>query len=65
MKNKTDKEQRLAYLALLKQLKQAGVKVKKYVLDNECSNKMKELIKSKCMLELAPPGCHRRHLAKI
>ena len=25
---------------------------------------MKELIKSECMLELAPPGCHRRNLAK-
>ena len=65
MKNKTDKEQRLAYLPLLKQLKQAGVGVRKRVLDNECSDKMKELIKSECKLELAPPGCHRRNQAKM
>ena len=39
LKNKTDKEQRLAYLALLKRLKQAGVEAKKHVLDNECSEK--------------------------
>ena len=65
LKNKSDKEQRLAYLALLKRLKQAGVVVKKHVMDNECSDKMKELIKSECMLELAPPGCHRRNLAEI
>ena len=64
MKNKTNKEQRLAYLSLLKRLKQAGVDVRKRVLDNECSDKMKELIKSECKLELTPPGCHRRNLAK-
>jgi hypothetical protein len=39
LKNKSDKEQRLAYLALLKRLKQAGVEVKKHVMDNECSEK--------------------------
>ena len=65
LKNKSDKEQRLAYLALIKRLKQAGVEVKKHIMDNECSDKMKELIKSECMLELAPPGCHRRNLAEI
>lgn len=53
-KNETDKEQRLAYLALLNQQKQAGFEVKKHLLDNECSNNMKELINSECMLELAP-----------
>ena len=64
MKSKADKEQRLAYLSMLKRLKQAGVDVRKHVLDNECSDRMKELIKSECKLELAPPGCHRRNLAK-
>ena len=39
--------------------------MKKHVMDNECSDKMKELVKSECMLELAPPGCHRRNLAEI
>ena len=65
LKNKSDKEQRLVYLALIKRLKQAGVEVKKHVMDNECSDKMKELIKSEGMLELAPPGCHRGNLADI
>ena len=64
MKSKADKEQRLAYLSMLKRLKQAGVDVRKHVLDNECSDRMKELIKSECKLELAPPGCHRRNLAE-
>ena len=54
-KNITDKEQRLAYLSLLKRPKQAGIDVRKHVLDNECSDKMKELIKSECKLELTPP----------
>ena len=26
---------------------------------------MKELVRSECMLELVPPGCHRRNLAEI
>ena len=60
---KPDKEQILAYLALLKQLKQVGVEVRKHVLDNECYNKMKGLINSECMMELASPGCHRTTLA--
>ena len=34
-------------------------------MDNECSDKMRELIQSECMLELAPPGCHSRNLAEI
>ena len=65
LKNKSDKEQALAYLVLIKRLKQAGVEVKKHVIDNECSDEMKELIKLECMLKLAPPGCHRRNLAHL
>ena len=65
LNNKSDKEQILAYLALIKRLKQVGVEVKKHVMDNGCSDKMKELIQSECMLELAPPGRHRRNLAEI
>ena len=38
-KNHTDQETRLAYLALLKRVKNAGAHVLKYVLDNECSEK--------------------------
>ena len=39
--------------------------MKKHVMDNECTDRMKELIKSECVLELAPPICHRRNLADI
>ena len=46
-------------------LKQAGVEAEKYVMDNECSDKMENLITSECILELAPPGCHRRDLVEI
>ena len=46
LENKSDKEQTLAYLALIKRLKQAVVEVKKHVLNNACSDKMRELIKS-------------------
>ena len=56
LKNKSDKQQRLVYLALIKRLKQAGVEVKKHVMGNEGSDKMKELIKSEYLLELAPSG---------
>jgi hypothetical protein len=65
VKNKSEKGQYLAYLALLKRLKQAGADVKKHVMGNKCSDKTKELIKADCMLELAPPGCHRRNLAEL
>ena len=40
--------------------KATGLGVRKHFLDNECSNAMKELIRSECMLELVPPHCHGR-----
>ena len=55
LKNTLDKERRLAYLTLIKRPKQAGVEVKKHVMGNQRSDKMKDLIKSKCMLKLTPP----------
>ena len=58
MKNRTDDKMIKAYQTLLKRLKRAGVEIKKHVLDNECSEKMKELIRDTCKLELVPPGCH-------
>ena len=54
-----------AYLALLKRLKSVQVVPKKHVLDNECSDAMKELIRETCELELVPPGCHRRNIAEV
>ena len=54
-----------AYQRLLKRLQRAGVETKKHVLDNECSEKLKELIWDTCKLELVPPGCHRRNVAEV
>ena len=64
-KTRTDDEMIKAYQTLLKRLKRAGVEIKKHVLDNECSEKMKELIRDTCKLELVPPGCHRRNVAEV
>ena len=64
MKNRTDQEMRLAYLTLLKRVKSAGAQVLKHVLDNECSDKMREMICTECKLEFVPPGCHRRNIAE-
>ena len=58
MKSRKDNEMQRAYLALIKRVKAAGVVPKKHVLDNECSNSMKELIRETCKLELVPPHCH-------
>ena len=55
---------RNAFLELLKRAKAIGLDVKKHVLDNECSDEMKELIKQECKLELVPPYCHRRNIAE-
>ena len=64
MKNRTDQEMRLAYLTLLKRVKNAGAQVLKHVLDNECSDEMREMIRMECKLEFVPPGCHRRNIAE-
>ena len=64
MKNRSNQELRNAYLDLLKRAKATGLNVKKHVLDNECSDEMKELIKQECKLELVPPYCHRRNIAE-
>ena len=53
-----------AYRTLLGRAKATGLEVKKHVLNHECSNSMKELIRSECMLELVPPHCHRRNIAE-
>ena len=65
MKTKSDKEMQRAYLALLAKLKRAKIVPLKHILDNECSNSMKDLIRETCKLELVPPGCHQRNVAKV
>ena len=63
MKNKTDEAMIAAYKTLLRRIKRTGREIKKHVLDNECSDKMRELIRDECLLELCPPGIHRRNIA--
>eukprot|EP01082_Thalassiosira_pseudonana_P012372 g11214.t1 g11214 contig5:382941-386300(-) len=64
MRSKADGEMQKAYLRLLARLKAAKIVPKKHVLDNECSEAMKALIKETCQLELVPPGTHRRNIAE-
>ena len=64
IKNRTGQELTKAYRTLLGRVKATGLEAKKYVLDNECSNAIEELIRSECMLELVPPHCHRRTIAE-
>ena len=45
MKNRTDKVMTDAYMALMKRLQRAGVTTTKHVLDNECSDKLKDPIR--------------------
>ena len=59
VKDHTDQQLRNAYLTLLKRVKNAGVQVKKHILDNERSKAMKGVIKQEYELELVPPGCRR------
>ena len=53
------------YIALLLQLKRAGISPKKHVMDNKVSDTMKSHIRYNCKLELVPPGCHRQNAAEV
>ena len=61
MKSRKDAEMIRVYKLLLMQLKQAGIIPKKYVLDNEVSNAMKNIIRDEnnIQIELVLPGCCR------
>ncbi|KAL7488941.1 hypothetical protein ACHAW6_014541, partial [Cyclotella cf. meneghiniana] len=67
MKSRKDEEMIRAYDALVGRLQRSGIQPKKHVLDNEISITMKAHIdnKYKFLLELAPPGCHRRNAAEV
>ena len=65
MKNRTDEVMTGAYKALFKRLQRAGVTTTKHVLDKECSTQLEKLIRDTYKLELVPPGCHRRNIAKV
>ena len=55
IKNRKDEDLQREYLEPLNRKKEAGIAVKKNVLNNECSANMKELIRKECKLELVPP----------
>eukprot|EP00984_Skeletonema_dohrnii_P011431 scaffold4568_cov78-Skeletonema_dohrnii-CCMP3373.AAC.1 len=67
MKSKKDAEMQRAYNALLLRLKRAGIVPKKHIMDNEVSDAMKNMIRDdhRLILELVPPGCHRRNAAEV
>jgi hypothetical protein len=52
MKNRKDAKMIRAYNALLLQLKWAGIVPKKYVLDNEVSENIKNHIRESCKLDM-------------
>ena len=65
MKDRTAGEIIKAYQKLIKRLRRAGIKPKKHILDNECSNEYKEAIEDNGMnYELVPKGQHRRNIAE-
>jgi hypothetical protein len=54
-----------AYQALMKRLKRKGIVPKKHILDNECSQDLKDAImENDVEYELVPKGQHRRNIAE-
>ncbi len=65
MKNCTAGEMIRAYLVLVNRLRNAGVKPKMHILDNECSEEFKAQIwKNNMTFQLVPPHDHRRNIAE-
>ncbi len=66
MKNRTSKEMNQAYQVLLDRLKSAGIKPKRHILDNECSDEFKATIKmNKMTYQLIPPHNHQRIIVEM
>ena len=67
IKSRSDEELTRAYRSIMRRLNRANVFPKKHVMDNEVSEKMKNMIRDefKMQLELVPPGCHRRNAAEV
>ena len=65
MKNKSDEEQQRTYRDILQRMKERNLTINKHILDNECSNAMKQLITQTCKYELVPPGIHRRNRVEV
>ena len=62
MKNRTSGEMIYTYQELIDQLHSAGIKPKRYILDNECSKDFEQtIIKNQMTYQLVPPNDHQRH----
>ncbi len=65
MKNRTEGEMIRVYQKILNRMKAAGLGLRKQVLDNECSARMKACIKENGMdYKLVLPGQHRHNQAE-
>ena len=65
MKNRTEAQMLNAYQAIFERMKEAGLGVRKHILDNEISAEYKAAIKKNgAEHELVPPGEHRRNIAE-
>ncbi|KAL7524388.1 hypothetical protein ACHAWF_000931, partial [Thalassiosira exigua] len=65
MKNRTEGQMIEAYNRIVAKFKEAGLSMKKHILDNEASEEFKATIKGHGMThELVPPGNHRRNIAE-
>ena len=65
MKNRTEGEMIKAYLSLIQRLKNAKIKPKHQILDNEALEEYKRIIKENGMTyQLVPPDMHRRNMAE-
>merc|ERR1712086_715594 len=54
-----------AYQALMKRLKRKGITPKNHILDNECSQELKDaILENEAEYELVPKGQHRRNIAE-
>ena len=65
MRDRTAGEIIKAYQKLIKRLQKAGIRPKKHILDNECSEEYKQaIIDNNMQYELVPKGQHRRKIAE-
>ena len=65
MKNRTEGQMNKSYQIIVEHMKNAGLSIKKYILDNEISAEYKKAIKENGITnEMVPPGEHRRNIAE-
>ena len=65
MKNRTESQMIKTYQIIVERMKNAGLSIKKHILDNEISAEYKKAIKENGIKhELVPPGEHRQNLAE-